>query len=208
MDFEVAGGLGFQAAAGADALEVAVEVELEEIGGVIGWAAGGLGLGVGEAQSLEVETLDISVDEASGGIGGDVVVEAGREKLDFGSVGAAQVAHGFGDRIASDPAAFKKTRGKVFTQAGKEAYSCAGIPKKICSDSRRRLRAERFLNGCCGFSRNHALEFRVERATGPLRRATRPLSVARPTRTVRFRNLRARLGGKLPPRTARLAVPP
>jgi hypothetical protein len=45
----------FEAAAGANAVEVAVEVKLEPVGGVIGWPAGGGGLGALETQGAEVE---------------------------------------------------------------------------------------------------------------------------------------------------------
>ena len=57
-------------------------------------------------------------------------------------------------------------------------------------------------------SRNDAMEFRVERATGPFCRATRPTAV-RTTRSLNGERWPCvRLGGKLPPRTAKLAVPP
>jgi hypothetical protein len=49
----------------------------------------------------------------------------------------------------------------------------------------------------------------VERATGPLRRATSPPRHHAPGKNHVVRRLAVRkLGGKLPPRTARLAVPP
>jgi hypothetical protein len=57
-------------------------------------------------------------------------------------------------------------------------------------------------------SRNDAIEVWVERATGPSCRATSPTV----ERTAHSRNGErsrcARLGGRLPPRTAKLAVPP
>jgi hypothetical protein len=116
--FEVAGGLGFEAAAGADAVEVAVEVEFEPVGGVIGRPAGGGGLGVGEPQGGEVQALDVGVKEAGRGVGGDVIVQAGGQELDWGSVGAALVAHhvrwlSYGSRR---PLPGSKT-GSVFTRS-------------------------------------------------------------------------------------------
>ena len=115
--FQIAGGFGFQAAAGADAVQVAVEVKLEQVCRMIGWPAGDRRLGVGEAQGLKVQALDVGVDEAGGGIGGDVIVQAGREQLDFGSVGAAQVAHGFGRSERRRRPRVQKNRRKVFTQS-------------------------------------------------------------------------------------------
>ena len=92
--FEIAGGLGFEAAAGAQAVEVAVEIKLEQIRRVIGRAAGGGGLGAREAERLEIQAFDIGVKEACRGVGGDVILQAGREELDLGAVRAAEVAHG------------------------------------------------------------------------------------------------------------------
>ncbi len=57
-------------------------------------------------------------------------------------------------------------------------------------------------------SRNDAVEFRVERATGPFCRATRPTAV-RTTRALNGeRSSCVRLGGRLPPRTGGSPVPP
>ena len=51
-----------------------MEVEFEQVGGVIGRTAGGSGLGVGETQGDEVQALDVGVHEAGGGVGGDVIL--------------------------------------------------------------------------------------------------------------------------------------
>ena len=55
-------------------------------------------------------------------------------------------------------------------------------------------------------SRNHVVEWRVELATVPLRRATS--TAATGARHSVERLSATNLGGKLPPRTAKLAVPP
>jgi hypothetical protein len=57
-------------------------------------------------------------------------------------------------------------------------------------------------------SRNHAVHFRVERATGPFWRATSPTALSKERSLFSEPVLRSLPGGKLPPRTARLAVPP
>jgi len=57
-------------------------------------------------------------------------------------------------------------------------------------------------------SRSDPIELRVERATGPFCRATSPTAVRTTTSPNSEQFLCVRLGGKLPPRTAKLAVPP
>ena len=53
-----------------------------------------------------------------------------------------------------------------------------------------------------------SIGFRVERATGPFRWATSPPALPPIASTWSDSRLRARLGGTLPPSTAKLAVPP
>ncbi len=57
-------------------------------------------------------------------------------------------------------------------------------------------------------NRNHSVEFRVERDTGPFCRATRPTALRTTRAPNGERSSCAQLGGRLPPRTAKLAVPP
>ena len=87
-------GLDGEAAAGADALEIPLAAEFEEIGRVMGRPAGGLGWAGVKPRAGKSRTLD-------------AILAAGREELDFAAVGAALAAHGFGDRIAFPARAVK-----------------------------------------------------------------------------------------------------
>ena len=120
-DLEVARGLGCQTTAGSDAMEIAVEIEFEQVGGVIGGPAGGLGLRAGETQGGEVQALDVGVQKPGGRVGGDIVVHTGGEELHFGAVGATQIAHGCArGRLPGGRTGYTEIK-KVFTQSVKAA---------------------------------------------------------------------------------------
>ena len=82
---------------------------------------------MGEAQRGEVESLDIGVEEARRGIGGDVIIQTGREELDFGSIRAAQVAHGGANWDRRPGLRVQKMFGKVFTQSVPTAENCLAL---------------------------------------------------------------------------------
>jgi hypothetical protein len=93
-DFHVAVGLSFQLAAGADADEVGVDVELEQIGGVIWRATRLFRHGVLEPEGLEVQRLNESVYESNGIIFGDIFIDGFGEKSNLVTVDALDMSHG------------------------------------------------------------------------------------------------------------------
>jgi hypothetical protein len=73
---DVALSLALQAAAGLDAVEVAVDVELEKHRGVIRRAAGRRRLYTFEAQCLKIKFLDEDVDDSHRVVLTDIVIKA------------------------------------------------------------------------------------------------------------------------------------
>jgi hypothetical protein len=72
---DVARGFSLEGTAGTGVVEVAVDVQFEEGGGMVRRATGFLRHGVLESQRLQVEAVDEGVDEAHGVVLGDVLVE-------------------------------------------------------------------------------------------------------------------------------------
>ena len=132
--FEIARRLGLQTPARTHAVQIAVEIELEQIRRVIRRPPRLLGLRAGETQRRKVEPLGVSVDEARRGVVTDVVLHAGREELDLGSIRAAQAAHGGASKILARASAFKIMCGKVFTQS--VPSSATGVTPTASSCSR------------------------------------------------------------------------
>ena len=80
-------------AAGANAVEVTVDVEPKEVGRVVWGAAQLLGNGVGEAQFHQIEGGHEGVDEADGVLLADIVVQGFREEGHLIPVAAFDMAH-------------------------------------------------------------------------------------------------------------------
>ena len=91
---QIASGLGLKPPVGAHAVDVAIDVELEQIGWVVTGASGGLRLHPGKARLLKVEPIDKGVDEANRIVGLDVVVHPCGEELRLIAVEAFNVVHG------------------------------------------------------------------------------------------------------------------
>jgi len=68
------------------AVQVSVNVELEQHRRVIARPAGGRRVGAGEAQRLQVQFLDERVDRSDRVVLGDVVIEAVRQQRHLGSI--------------------------------------------------------------------------------------------------------------------------
>ena len=87
-------GLGFKASTGPDAVEVPVDVELEQIGRIVARAARRLRAHAGEPGDLEIELIDEGFDEADGIVRTDVVIDhLGQQQL-LGAIRAGNVRHG------------------------------------------------------------------------------------------------------------------
>jgi len=71
----VAVGLALKHPAGAHPIEVAVEVELEQIGGMVRWASRFMERGMPKAELMQIEGIHIGVDEANRILLGDVVIK-------------------------------------------------------------------------------------------------------------------------------------
>jgi hypothetical protein len=84
---------GLQPPARPDAIEVAVNVELQQIAGRVAGTARRLRLDATEPGSLEIETVDKGVDEADWIIGGDVIVDRLRQKQELRSIQTGNVRH-------------------------------------------------------------------------------------------------------------------
>lgn len=77
----------------ADLIEVAPDVEPEHVCRIEARTAGRGGDRAGEAEVGQVEARDECVDDPHESLGGDVVVDAGRQKTDLTSVEPADVTH-------------------------------------------------------------------------------------------------------------------
>jgi hypothetical protein len=102
-EFNISIGISLELAAGADAVEVTVDVEAQEVGRVVGRTSPLKGDSMGEVQAFQVERGDEGVDEADGVVLADVVVEGFREEGQLVPVVAFDVPHpppprGQGDR--------------------------------------------------------------------------------------------------------------
>jgi hypothetical protein len=80
-------------AAGADAVEVAVDEQTEKVGWVVRWAPQVIGNGMGETQLLQIEGSHEGVDEADGVLLADVVIEGFREEGHLVPIHTFDMAH-------------------------------------------------------------------------------------------------------------------
>ena len=77
---EVALGLAFQPPARLNAVEIAVDVDLEQGGGMVRWAARHLRHDAGKAQGREVELVDEDINNPNRIVFGHIVVQAVRKQ--------------------------------------------------------------------------------------------------------------------------------
>src|SRR3990170_730477 len=92
-EFQVTPSFSLEQATRSKAVEVAVDIELEQVGGVVGRAASVLEDGMGEGQGGKIQGIDEGVQEADGVVLGDVVIEGLREESELVSVGSFDVLH-------------------------------------------------------------------------------------------------------------------
>src|ERR1700676_2443937 len=90
---EIAPGLGFKPAAGAHPIDVAINVELEQVGRIVSWTAGVFRLNPGKACLIEVQIFDKRVDEADRIIAMNVVIDPRRQKLGLVAITAFNMVH-------------------------------------------------------------------------------------------------------------------
>jgi len=95
-------GLGFQAAAGAGAVQITVDVELQQISRRVAGTAGGFRLDAGETSCPKVETIDKGLDEPDGIFCGNVIVEGFRQQQRLRAVVTGEVRHAGFYRAAKD----------------------------------------------------------------------------------------------------------
>src|SRR5277367_2014647 len=91
--FEIAGGLSFKPAAGSHPIDVAINVELEQVGRIVSWTAGVFRLNPGKACLIEVQIIDERVDEADRIVAMNVVIDPRRQKLGLVAITAFNVVH-------------------------------------------------------------------------------------------------------------------
>ncbi len=90
-------GFAFAQATGAGAIEVAIDLQLQEIAGVLGWATSAssdhTGHPLGQAECVAIELVNEGVDDTHRTVGRNIVVED-RRKLDDGmAISALDVRH-------------------------------------------------------------------------------------------------------------------
>lgn len=78
---------------GADPIEVAIEVELEEIAEMVDGASSFLDDGMSQTAVLEIKRIDLGVDEAHGVLLGDGIVERFGEERQLVSGCTLNVVH-------------------------------------------------------------------------------------------------------------------
>jgi hypothetical protein len=86
-------GLGFQPSAGADPVQVAVDVEFEQISGRVAWAPGLFRPNPIEARGREIKPINERLDKANRVLRANVVVQRFRQKESLGAVFASEVPH-------------------------------------------------------------------------------------------------------------------
>jgi hypothetical protein len=84
----------FEEAAGADTVEVAVDIQLQEIAGILGGTAGRGGHGTAKAECLKVKLIDERVNEANRIVRRDILVEGRREEEERVTLGTLDMRHG------------------------------------------------------------------------------------------------------------------
>ena len=82
-----------QASAGADTVQVAVDVELQQISGVVAWTALVGRLNPLESSRLEVEAVDERINETDRVVRPYVVVHSIRQKQKLGPVFTSYMCH-------------------------------------------------------------------------------------------------------------------
>lgn len=94
--FQVAVALGFEPTAGAELVQVAVNVKLEQVGGRVTGpsAAPRIGLGEPEAGGAQVQPGDEGVEEAHRVVRADIVFDRHREQLGLRTIRTGDEVHG------------------------------------------------------------------------------------------------------------------
>ena len=80
QQLDIALGFALELARGAHLIEVAIQVQLEQIGRIIGRAPGVLGLSPGKAQPPDLNAIDPQVDDAHQMIVSDQLIERHRKQ--------------------------------------------------------------------------------------------------------------------------------
>jgi len=93
-DFDVAMRFPFQLTAGAYAVEIAIEVELQEITRVIRRSTGILENSMGETHLIQVKGVEECVDKANGAFLRDVIIESFREEGHLIPIETFDMLHG------------------------------------------------------------------------------------------------------------------
>jgi hypothetical protein len=87
-------GLGFQVADRTGTVQIAVDVELQQMSRRVAGAAGGFRLDAGEASCREIEIIDKGLDEPDRIFCGNVIVERFRRQQGLRAVMIGEVRHG------------------------------------------------------------------------------------------------------------------
>src|SRR6185436_18340575 len=76
-----------------NAIQVAIDIQLQQIRRVVGRASRSTGLGAQEAQLLKIQTIHKHIDEPNRSVSENVVLQAGGKQLALGSVRTLAIAH-------------------------------------------------------------------------------------------------------------------
>lgn len=74
-------------------MEIAIEIEFEQRGGIIRRAADVGATGFGKAERVQIERSDEGIQETHGIGGGDIIVERFREEQRLGAIQASTMIH-------------------------------------------------------------------------------------------------------------------
>ena len=78
-------GFRFQSPARPDAVQVSVDIELEQIAGIIAWTPRRLGSHTLEACRLQIEIIDEGIDKPDHIVRPDIIIDAGRKQEHLGA---------------------------------------------------------------------------------------------------------------------------
>src|SRR3954451_7818152 len=93
--------LGFQATTGPNAVQIAVDVELQQIGRVVAAAPGPLGSDPDKAGRGQIQSINKGFNETHRVLRANVIIEGFREQQCLGSVLAGDVRHESDSSVSS-----------------------------------------------------------------------------------------------------------
>src|SRR5215212_5880826 len=90
---KIASRLAFEETRGAKSVEIAIDIQLEQISRMVGWAAKRCGHGAEKAQFLQIELINEGINEADWIVVRDILIERRRKEEDRVTLDALNVRH-------------------------------------------------------------------------------------------------------------------